>query len=80
MPFNAPDIGDLILELDADPARTARIRRDNVSNALLRHDWGYRLRTILETLALPAPAPLVDRERKLRALAAETDAIAAETT
>jgi hypothetical protein len=41
----------------------------------LRHDWVYRLRTVLETLGLPAPAPLVAREQSLRALAAQTDAV-----
>jgi hypothetical protein len=74
MPFDAPDVGELIRQLDADPERTARARKHNVANALRRHDWVYRLRTVLETLGLPAPGPLVAREETLRALAAETEA------
>jgi hypothetical protein len=75
MPFDAPDVGDLIRQLDADPERTTRIRRDNVTNALLRHDWVYRLRAVLETLGVPPPAPLVAREQSLRALAVQPDAV-----
>ncbi len=75
MPFNAPEVGELIRELDADPARASRIRRDNVSNALVRHDWVYRLRTILETTGVAIPAALAAREQTLRAMAAETAAL-----
>jgi Glycosyl transferases group 1 len=80
MPFDAPDVADLIRQLDGDPGRTARIRRDNVTNALLRHDWVYRLRTVLETLGVPPPAPLAAREQTLRALAAETNAAPTATS
>jgi hypothetical protein len=69
MPFDAPDVAGVIAQLDADPARTARIRTDNVVNALLRHDWVYRVRSILETLGLPPTPGVVAREERLRALA-----------
>ena len=72
MSFDAPDVADLILQLDGDPGRTARIRRDNMTNALLRHDWVYRLRTVLETLGVPLPPPLAAREQALKTLADET--------
>ncbi len=71
MPFDAPDVLQRIEELDADPARQARIRRDNVVNVLLRHDWVHRLRTILEAVGIAPPARMLAREARLRALADE---------
>jgi hypothetical protein len=68
-PFDAPDIGDLITELEADPERCTRIRRDSMVNALLRHDWVYRLRTILNDAGVPPPSALLAREARLRELA-----------
>src|SRR5262249_60754453 len=37
LPFDSPDVGRLLAELEADPSRLARIRRDAVRNAALRH-------------------------------------------
>jgi len=70
-PFDSPRIGDLIAELDADPDRLARIRRDNAANGLLRHDWVHRLGRIFADLGL-APTPAMNaRAARLRALAAQ---------
>jgi hypothetical protein len=67
-PVDMPAIGDLISGLDADPGRTALIRRTNVANSLLRHDWTYRLRTMLSDAGVaPTPAMLA-REERLRSL------------
>jgi hypothetical protein len=71
IPFHAPDVARIIREVDADAARTARIRRDSVANALLRHDWVHRLRTILEVAGIPPSDAVLAREQKLRALADE---------
>jgi Glycosyl transferases group 1 len=71
IPFHAPEAARVITELDADAARSARIRRDAVVTSLLRHDWVYRLRTILETAGIPMPEALRAREAKLRTLADE---------
>ncbi len=68
-PFDAPGIEDRIAELDADPARTMRVRTDNVINALLRHDWSYRVQEILAVTKLATPSQLTAREQSLRELA-----------
>jgi hypothetical protein len=71
IPFHCEDIGRILSELEADPERTDRIRKDSVSHALLQHDWVYRLRTIREALSLgPTPRQLA-REARLRELASE---------
>ncbi len=76
-PFDAPRIGDLIQELDQDPERVARIRLAGVTNALLRHDWAYRLRTILGDAGVSLPPALLEREARLRAT---SEKIAARST
>jgi glycosyl transferase family 1 len=68
--FDTADVGRFVAELDRDPARLDRIRRDNVSQAALRHDWVHRIRRVLETLGLPATEAMVAREDRLRAVAA----------
>ena len=70
LPFDSPDVGRILAELDEDPQRLARIRRDNVRNAALRHDWVHRLRTVFETLGIPPTEAMLAREQRLQALAA----------
>jgi len=69
LPFDSPDAGRLLEQLDEDPARLARIRRDNVRNAALRHDWVHRLRAVFDTLAIPPTEAMLAREKRLHALA-----------
>jgi hypothetical protein len=68
-PWDDPDVGALLERLDADPERVRRIRRDGVVNSLLRHDWAYRLRTILDDAGIAPPPALTAREARLRELA-----------
>ena len=70
LPFDSPDVGRRLAELDQDPTRLARIRRDNVANAALRHDWIHRIRTVFDTLGLQPTEAMLARERRLQALAA----------
>jgi hypothetical protein len=70
LPFDSPDVGRVLAELDRDPPRLARIRRDNVRNAALRHDWVHRLRTVFDTLGIPPTEAMLAREKRLQGLAA----------
>ena len=67
--FDAPDIGDLIAELDEQPERLARIRKDNVVNSLLRHDFVYRWQEILAKVGLKPTPKMLSRETELSKLA-----------
>jgi hypothetical protein len=69
LPFDSPDVGRVLAELDSDPARLDRVRRDNVRNAALRHDWVHRIRVVFETLGLPPTPAMLAREQALRAIA-----------
>ena len=68
-PFDAPDIGDLIHDLEADPARIMRIRTANVVNALRRHDWLYRYETMLATVGMETTPAMAERRERLDTLA-----------
>src|SRR5450631_3609624 len=69
VPFDSPDISQILARLDADPERLAAIRRNNMINAALRHDWLNRLRLVFDTFHLPPTPGMLQREQRLQALA-----------
>jgi len=64
------DIREVIAELDRQPERVERIRRNNIVNALLRHDWVYRWRQMLDVIGLAPSEGMSVREAQLKRLAA----------
>ncbi len=66
LPFGSQGIGELISELDAQPERLARIRAANLDNALLRHDWAYRWRAVLDLTGLEGLPALRARLASMR--------------
>jgi hypothetical protein len=72
-PYDAPGIGALIDELDADPERIERARRANVAHALRWHDWSHRWGTILETAGIEPRPALTARRRRATEFAATID-------
>jgi glycosyltransferase involved in cell wall biosynthesis len=69
VPFDSPDIMQILARLDAEPERLASVRHNNIVHAALQHDWLYRLESVFGTFHLaPAPAMLLRQER-LQALA-----------
>jgi len=70
LPFDSPDVGEILDAIDADPRRIERIRRENVHHAALRHDWVHRLHTIFDTLGVQPTEAMLAREERLRSLAA----------
>jgi hypothetical protein len=69
LPFDSPDVEQLLAALDAEPKRMEQARRHNLHFGALRHDWVHRLRVIYETLDVPVTAAMMEREVKLRAMA-----------
>lgn len=68
-----PDGSDcvrLVRNLLHDEARLREISRRNSTQALLKHDWVYRWRTIFQLLGLPPTEAMLAREQRLRELAA----------
>jgi hypothetical protein len=69
VPFNSPDIGAILAELDRDTQRIEAARRNNICNAALRHDWVHRLRDVFDTLGVPPTEAMLERERRLQTMA-----------
>jgi hypothetical protein len=66
------DAWEVISRLSADPEQFEAISRRNAEQALRRHDWLYRWKDILALAGLTPTAAMVDRENRLRELAALT--------
>lgn len=69
MPFDCPNIGNMLAELNAQPLRQEKIRKENIINSLLKHDWVYRWEEILTTLGLDVTPKILERKAALRNLA-----------
>ncbi len=69
------DAAEVLAELTAHPERMRDIGRRNAQQALLRHDWVYRWRRVLEIAGL-RPSPGMDaRAATLRTRAAQVDSL-----
>ena len=69
VPFDSPNIAEIIAELDAQPDRIKHIRKNNIVQSLLRHDWAYRWKAILDAIGLKPRTALIDRVEHLKKLA-----------
>ncbi len=66
---NSTHIADIIADLNAQPERLVRIRKDNIINSLLRHDWVYRWEEILNKVGLDNTPEMLIRKTALKDLA-----------
>jgi len=69
----APDILDVIEELDRDPVRMDRARRAAISTFLHRHDWAHRWRDVLALVGVEEHPRLGQRLDRLRERAGTWD-------
>lgn len=67
--YDSSEIDRIINELDRQPKRQEGIRRTNVVQSLLRHDWAYRWEAILRTIGLEPTQQLQYRKERLHHLA-----------
>lgn len=68
------DIEHVLSGLDAYPERLREISRRNAIEALLRHDWVYRWKEILNIAGLKPSSSMDERERHLKKLAEDARA------
>ncbi len=68
-PWGSTDVNDIIDEASKDEARMMQIRRDNVENALRRHDWVYRWERVLQLAGLEPTDAMNARKAELTARA-----------
>lgn len=69
VPLEAPNIAGILAELDSQPGRMEKARKNNIVQSLLRHDWAYRWRTVLNIAGLKPKVALIDRLEYLKKLA-----------
>lgn len=69
LPYNSTHIDAIISDMDGQPERMETIRRTNVTQTLLRHDWAYRWEAILQAVGLEPMPELSARKESLRQLA-----------
>ena len=69
LPFGSDNIDTMINELDKDPLRHETVRKTNMVQSLLRHDWVYRWEAILQIAGLQPMPELCERKRHLENLA-----------
>ncbi|GAA6619893.1 glycosyltransferase [Scytonema sp. NUACC26] len=68
IPFDCSNIAGILAELDAQPQYQERMRKNNVINSLLKHDWVYRWEKILATLGLENTPQIRKRKAHLQNL------------
>jgi len=69
VPPQATNVAEVIAELNAQPERLKEIRKNNVINSLLRHDWVYRWGQILDKVGLSHTPKMAQRRADLKNLA-----------
>ena len=69
VPFGAHNIGEVIRDLDKDPDRQTAIRRNNITQSLLFHDWVYRWESVLRLSGCQPKPKLLERKQLLESLA-----------
>lgn len=66
---NGSDVLDVIAKLKRVPEQVVSISQRNAAEALLRHDWLYRWKELLQTAGLEPLPQMAVREKRLRELA-----------
>lgn len=69
IPHDAPNISEILTKLDSQTERLETIRINNVVNSLLRHDWVYRWKEIIDIVGMKPRPALEVREKRLKELA-----------
>jgi hypothetical protein len=69
VPFDSPDIGRILADLNGDPERLRAVRRNNAREAALRHDWLHRIRVVFDALGLAPTEEMRARAQRLDEIA-----------
>lgn len=65
VPFGSENLGATIRELDKEPERQQSIRKRNITESLLKHDWIYRWESVLNLAGLQSGPRLLERKQRL---------------
>ncbi|MGB8399531.1 glycosyltransferase family protein [Bradyrhizobium sp.] len=73
VPFDSPDIGRILADLDGDRERLRAVRRNNAREAALRHDWLHRIQVVFDVLGLAPTDGMRARAQQLDQIASRFD-------
>lgn len=73
VPFDAPDIGGILADLNADPKRLRAARCNGARQAALRHDWLHRIQVVFDLLGLTRTEGMRARAQLLAEIASRFD-------
>jgi hypothetical protein len=71
VPFDSPDIGRILADLSGDSERLRAVRRNNVREAALRHDWLHRIQVVFDTFGLALTEEMQARAQRLNRIASQ---------
>jgi hypothetical protein len=71
VPFDSPDIGRILADLNGDPERLRALRRNNVRGAAQRHDWLHRIQLVFDILGLVPTEKMRRRAERLDQIASD---------
>jgi Glycosyl transferases group 1 len=71
VPFDSPDIGRILADLNGNPERLRAVRRNNVREAALRHDWLHRIQVVFDALGLTPTEEMRARAQRLDRIASQ---------
>jgi hypothetical protein len=73
VPFDSPDIGHILADLNQDSERLQTVRRNNAREAALKHDWLHRIQVVFDTLGLAPTDGMRARAQRLDRIASRFD-------
>lgn len=73
VPFDSPDIGRILEDLNGDRERLRTVRRNNAREAALRHDWLNRIQVVFDVLGLSPTDGMHARAQQLDQIASQFD-------
>jgi Glycosyl transferases group 1 len=73
MPFDSPDIGRILADLNGDRERLREVRRNNARETALRHDWLHRIQVVFDVLGLAHTDGMRARAQRLDQIASRFD-------
>jgi hypothetical protein len=77
-PFDSPDIGRILADLNGDHGRLRAVRRNNVREAARRHDWLRRILIVFSTLGLAPTEKMLARAKRLDQIASYPKALCSD--
>lgn len=69
LPYDSGDFEKITAELEESPDAVEQMRRTNVRQALLRHDWTYRWEAVLKAVGMEPLPQIAGRKARLQELA-----------